>query len=147
MERARGKRRGRAPASRVTLPRASRLYRMVRYLGGGPRARADLLEDVAIGLRTFYRELELVRRCGVGIRLRDGRYQLIGPAEEAGGKLPVPDPHLNLAEVAELARSPGPAGRRMAELLTAVHEAKLPKARRKDKARGGGPRRRGDGGK
>jgi hypothetical protein len=75
--------------------------------------------------------LELLRRCGVKIRQRSKLYFLLATAEEAEGRLPFPDPQLSFAEMAELARCDGPAGRRLADLLAEViHQPERPKGRR-----------------
>jgi predicted DNA-binding transcriptional regulator YafY len=108
------------PAVHISLGRAARLYRLVVTLAGGEKAREDLLAELGTGLRTFYRELELLRRCGVKIRLERRRYRLVGTAQEAEGRLPFPDPQLSFAELAELAQGPGPAARRLAELFESV---------------------------
>src|SRR4051812_42769956 len=104
----------RRPAVHITLGRAARLHRLVTVLAASPRAREDLLAVLGIGLRTFYRELELLKRCGVKIRLTKKQYTLQSTAEEAEGRLPFPDPQLSFAEMAELSRGPGAAAARLA---------------------------------
>lgn len=118
MKRSTGTRR--RPSVHISLARAARLHRLVMILAAAPRAREQLLADLRVGLRTFYRELELLRRCGIKVRLEGKQYRLLGTAEEAEGRLPFPDPHLSFAEMAELARCPGEAGRRLAGLLESV---------------------------
>ena len=125
----------RRPAVHVTLARASRLHRLVVLLGEAPRTREGLLGLLGIGLRTFYRELELLRRCGVKVRLASKSYILQATAEEAEGRLPFPDPQLSFAEMAELARGAGAAARRLADLLELVVNPPAPPKSRK--ARGG----------
>jgi hypothetical protein len=110
----------RRPSVHITLQRAARLHRLVRFLSSGPRARPAILSELRIGLRTFYRELELLTRCGVKIRHKAKLYHLVATAEEAEGRLPFPDPQLSFAEMAELAGCDCDAGRRLAELLAAV---------------------------
>jgi hypothetical protein len=104
----------------VTFQRAARLHHLVRFLAGAPRSRMAILSDLRIGLRTFYRELELLKRCGVKVRLRSKLYSLVATAEQAQGHLPFPDPQLSFAEIAELARCDCPTGRRLADLLAEV---------------------------
>lgn len=136
MKRTKGSRR--RPAVHITLARAARLHRLVRALGSDGRGRDEILADLGLGLRTFYRELELLRRCGVRVKTVQKRYRLVGTPEDAEGSLPFPDPQLSFAEMAELARCPGPAGERLAGLLAKVISAPAPeKARRK-----GGRKRR-----
>jgi len=110
----------RRPSVHITLQRAARLHRLVRSLAAGPRDRPAVLSELRIGLRTFYRELELLKRCGVKVRHKAKRYHLLLTAAEAEGRLPFPDPQLSFAEMAELARCDCPAGMRLAELLAAV---------------------------
>ena len=124
----------RRPAVHITLGRAARLHRLVTTLADGPRTREALLSELGIGLRTFYRELELLRRCGVRVRLSKKRYALQSTAREAEGRLPFPDPQLSFAEMAELSRGPGEASRRLGELLASVVSAPVP-ARKPKKGR------------
>ena len=130
----------RRPAVHITLARASRLHRLVSVLSEGPREREALLGLLQVGLRTFYRELELLRRCGIRVRLEAKHYALQTTAQEAEGRLPFPDPQLSFAEMAELARCPCEAGRRLSEMLSSVvnHAPTAAKKRgaRSSKARG-----------
>jgi hypothetical protein len=82
-----------------------------------------------MGLRTFYRELELLRRCGVRVRLDRKTYRLLDTPEEAEGRLPFPDPQLSFAELAELASGSGEAARRLAGLLDRVTAEPAPPKR------------------
>jgi hypothetical protein len=121
--------RSRRPAVHITLGRAARLHRLVMFLGECPRAREAILAELGFGLRTYYRELELLHRCGVKIQPRNKLYTLLSTLDEARGRLPFPDPQLSFAEMEELARSPGEAGKRLAELLASV--VNQPVARKK----------------
>jgi hypothetical protein len=96
-----------------------------------------------MGLRTFYRELELLKRCGVKVRHKDKVYVLLATYEQAEGRLPFPDPQLSFAEMAELARHPGEAAKRLAEMLDRVVNAPPPpkksgRGRKSAKPKGGG---------
>jgi predicted DNA-binding transcriptional regulator YafY len=119
----------RRPAVHITLGRAARLHRLVMLLAESPRSRDQILAQLAIGLRTFYRELELLHRCGVKIQHKHKTYVLQGTAAQAEGRLPFPDPQLSFAEMAELAKCPGDAGRRLAEMLEAVIHLPSPSKR------------------
>jgi hypothetical protein len=89
------------------------------------------VSELQIGVRTFYRELQLLERCGVRVRQRSRLYVLMATADEAEGRLPFPDPQLSSAEMAELARCDCPAGRRLANLFAAViHPPEGPTQRR-----------------
>lgn len=128
----------RRPSVHITLHRAARFHQMVTLLAQAPRTRPEILSYLRIGLRTFYRELDFLKRCGVKIRHKEKLYHLTGTAEEAEGRLPFPDPQLSFAEMAELARCDCPAGRRMAELLASVTHPGEPT----QKPRRGSPRKR-----
>jgi hypothetical protein len=120
----------RRPSVHITLQRASRLHRLVVFLASGPRTRPAILSELRVGLRTFYRELELLKKCGVRVRHRHKQYHLHPTAAEAEGRLPFPDPQLSFAEMAELARCDCPPGQRLAELLaTVVSHPEPPKGR------------------
>jgi hypothetical protein len=110
----------RRPSVHITLQRAARLHRLVRFLGGAPRGRPAILSELRVGLRTFYRELELLKKCSVKVRHKHKVYHLLPTAAEALGRLPFPDPQLSFAEMAELAGCDCAAGRRLAELLDTV---------------------------
>lgn len=131
----------RRPAVHITLTRAARLYRLVRLLEAAARPRDAVLRELGIGLRTFYRELELLRRCGVKVQLRDKNYVLLTTAEQAEGRLPFPDPQLSFAEMSELARCPGQAAQRLAGLLASVTAIPAPSAREKRGRQGANPRK------
>ena len=120
----------RRPVVQITLGRASRLHRLVRILATGPTVRETLLDQLAIGLRTYYRELDLLKRCGIKVK-RDGKtYQLSSTIPEAEERLPFPDPQLSFAEMAELAAHPGEAARRLAQILKSVIDAPGPAAKK-----------------
>ena len=100
-------------------------------LAEGPSSREALLGELAIGLRTFYRELVLLKRCGIKVELKGKTYMLRSSAEEAEGGLPFPDPQLSFAEMAELSRGTGPAAQRLAELLGSVINPPAPPKRKR----------------
>ena len=119
--------RRRRPSVAITWPRAARLHRLIRFLTEAPRDRPAVLSELRIGLRTFYRELELLKRWGIKVRQSAKLYFLMASAEEAEGRLPFPDPQLSFAEMAELARCDCPAGRRLADLMAKViHQPEPP---------------------
>ena len=127
----------RRPAVHITLGRAARLHRLVMFLAAGPRSRESVLSELRIGLRTFYRELELLKRCGVKVQQKEKAYRLLSTAEQAEGRLPFPDPQLSFAEMAELANCPCEAGKRLADLLNSVINQPAPPARRGNPSPGG----------
>lgn len=118
MKRNSGSRRG--SAGHITLARAARMHRLVSLLGAGPQSREALLGALSMGLRTFYRELELLKKCGIKVRMEKKLYALKTTTAEAEGRLPFPDPQLSFAEMAELSQHTGQAAKRLAGLLAAV---------------------------
>jgi hypothetical protein len=133
MKRASGHRR--RPSVHITLGRAARLHRLVATLGKGPRTREEMLWALGIGLRTFYRELELLKRCNVKVRFAKKLYVLHLSPNEAEGRLPFPDPQLSFAEMAELSQGTTPAARRLAELLASVLSEAAPETQPARKGR------------
>jgi predicted DNA-binding transcriptional regulator YafY len=104
----------------ISPARAGRLHRLIVLLSQGSRRREEILVELAIGLRTFYRELELLKRCGIRVQQRQRTYVLMTSTEQANRRLPFTDPQLSFAEMADLSRHPGPASRRLAKLLERV---------------------------
>ncbi|WZO96699.1 hypothetical protein EP7_003704 [Isosphaeraceae bacterium EP7] len=85
-----------------------------------PKSRDALMQNLGIGLRTFYRELQLLKRCGIRVSLSEKTYRLHATLEHAQGRLPFPDPRLSFAEAQELVEGSGPASSRILELLNKV---------------------------
>ncbi len=121
----------RRPSIHITLPRASRLHRLISILGANPCTRDAVLSQLGIGLRTFYRELELLARCGVKVHHKDKLYTLTTTVEQAEGRLPFPDPQLSFSEMADLSRCDCESARRLARLLASVTRPAEPAPRRK----------------
>ena len=120
----------------ITLGRASRLYRLVTMLEAESTAREALLDRLAIGLRTFYRELDLLKKCGIKVRREGKAYVLRSSMSDAEARLPFPDPQLSFAEMAELARLPGDAARRLDEIYKGVVASPAIKAGKRRKQKG-----------
>ena len=104
----------------VTLERATRLYRLVEFLADGPRTRKALLQRLKIDIRTFYRDLELLRDCRIGIALAKRKYTLETEPKAARLALPFPDPGLTLGEAQELAKGRGKVQAKLRDLLKAI---------------------------
>lgn len=110
----------RRPAFKISFSRAARLHRLIVLLAERPRPRPEVLGELRIGFRTFYRDLELLKRHGIKIQRRKKDYILPISAEAAELRLPFPDPQLSFAEMAELSRGPGKTGARLAAILARV---------------------------
>jgi hypothetical protein len=101
----------------VTPERFARLHQLVQSLSGGPQPRERLLQHLGLDVRGFYRDLEVLRACGVLVALEEGQYSLTGAPEDALARLPFPDAHLTLGEVRQLARGRSAAHRRLQQLI------------------------------
>jgi len=121
------------PVVQITLGRAARLYRLVTMLLAGPTPREGLLDQLTIGLRTFYRELDLLKKCGIKLKREGKSYRLTSTLAEAEGRLPFPDPQLSFAEMAELSGHPGEAAKRLAEIYQSVVKPPPPKVKKRRK--------------
>jgi hypothetical protein len=106
-----------SPAERpgVTRERFRRLYKMVRSLGEGGKTRDTLTEQLALDVRGFYRDLEVLETFGVEVTLSGGVYTLTASEEDSIARLPFPDPHLTLGEIRHLAKGRAAVHRRMLE--------------------------------
>lgn len=93
-----------AAAKAVTADRSGRLCRLLRFLGGGARTREALSRHLGLDVRSFYRDLELLRTVGVPVTLEAKRYILGEDVNHAIARLPFPDPRLTLGEAQQLAR-------------------------------------------
>lgn len=87
---------------KISEERAGRLYKLLKLLAHDSLARATLLRKLSVGMRTFYRDVDLLRECGVAIETHEGAYQLLGTLEQALAQLPFPDPELTFGDVLAL---------------------------------------------
>lgn len=106
--------------SAVTAKRAPRLYRLLKLLGKGPQTRARLIKQLSLDIRSFYRDLNLLRDAGIVVQLEGHRYALQGDVADAVARLPFPDPLLNLAEAQQLARGRTSAHKRLKHLIVQI---------------------------
>ena len=107
------------PAS-VSLERAGRLFRMLALLGAGPQTRSGLTRRLRLGVRGFYRDLEVLRQSGIDVTLGNGKYILRQDATPAVERLPFPDPGLTLGEARQLARGRHEANKKIREQLVKI---------------------------
>lgn len=107
----------------VTLERATRLFRLVEFLAAGVRTRRAILQRLRIDIRTFYRDLELLRDCQISVTLKRRKYTLETEASAARLALPFPDPSLTLGEAQVLAKGRGKVHKKLRDLLNAIHRA------------------------
>jgi len=104
----------------VSLERASRLFRLLQFLGSGPKTRAAILQRLRIDIRTFYRDLELLRDCNIEVALERRKYSLGGKVGELVDSLPLPDPGLTLGEARILSKGRSPVHAKLKRLVKAV---------------------------
>jgi predicted DNA-binding transcriptional regulator YafY len=101
----------------LTRDRLARLYRLVQFLGGGPKTRSFLVKKLRVDTRGFYRDFQLLRTFGVAIEMQAGRYALMETVAEALARLPFPDPCLSVQEVLQLARGRTAAHRKLRQRI------------------------------
>jgi predicted DNA-binding transcriptional regulator YafY len=114
-----------AQAKSVTVERVTRVCRLLEFLSESPRTRAAILQKLRIDVRTFYRDLELLRECNILVELAKRKYQLCSPhAKEAWALLPLPDPGLTLGEAQALASGRTKVHEKLKVLLKEILGAK-----------------------
>ena len=110
------------PLGSVTLERAVRLVRLLRFIGAAPQPRTTLTRKLRLGVRGFYRDLEILRAAGIDVLLGAGRYGLREPLPEAIDKLPFPDPCLSFGEARKLGRGRSPAHKKIQATLEVLEK-------------------------
>ena len=108
------------PESRtVTANRAARLVRLLQVLARGPQSREALTRLLHCDVRSFYRDLVLLRGAGIELSLVRSRYALENGGD-AIARLPFPDPGLTLGEARQLARGRTEAHRKLKSQLDQI---------------------------
>lgn len=107
-------------AKAVTVERAARLYRLLNLLATEPRTRSAVLQRLRIDIRTFYRDLELLRDCGIEVELIGRKYTLVGKARQLLDALPLPDPGLTLGEAKTLSKGRTAAHAKLRKLVKQI---------------------------
>lgn len=106
--------------ARLTPERAGRLYRLLKTIDHGAVPRASLLQRLEVGLRTFYRDLDVLRTCGIPIEAIGNGYTLPGGLANALHRLPFPNPSLTFADVMVLMRGRSKVHLRLAEMYRQI---------------------------
>jgi biotin operon repressor len=88
----------------ITATRATRLYKLLTLLDGSTRARTTLLKKLNIDIRSFYRDVELIRELGIVVESQGDRYRLVSTLDSALDLLPFPDPGLSFRDVMQLSQ-------------------------------------------
>ncbi len=107
---------------KVSLERVARLYRLLKLLGQGPQARTTVVSRLRVGIRGFYRDLEVLREIGILVDLSQGKYRLREAVSVMIGRLPFPDPNLNLGEARLLQRGRSSAHKKIREQLAKIEK-------------------------
>ncbi|MCS7167725.1 MAG: hypothetical protein RMI91_05595 [Gemmatales bacterium] len=104
----------------ITAQRLRRLTKLLHLLQRRPMTRSQLLRQLRMDERTFYRDLEILRRLAIVV-VQEGRlYRLETDLREAFERLPLPDPKLTLGEAQILAQGRTAAHRKLARFLREV---------------------------
>jgi predicted DNA-binding transcriptional regulator YafY len=111
-----------ATVATLTLERAARLHRLLTMVGTGPQTRAVLTRRLRLGIRGYYRDLEILRAVGIVIELSAGKYYLRDDVSSALERLPFPDPGLSLGEARQLAKGRSRAHKKIRELLEKIEK-------------------------
>ena len=97
----------------LTASRVTRLYAFLNLVAGTPRVRSVILRKLKIDVRSFYRDLEVLRTLNIAITAEGERYHLTTPLSEALARLPFPDPGLSFQEAITLANGRTDAHRKL----------------------------------
>jgi biotin operon repressor len=103
---------------KISGERAGRLYKLLKLLSSNSLARTQLLRKLNVGMRTFYRDVDLLRECGVSIETEEGGYSLHGSFEQALAHLPYPDPELTFGDVVTLMKGRSSSHQRLRKQFT-----------------------------
>lgn len=104
----------------VSEARAGRLYKLLKLVAAGTVPRETLLRKLKTGMRTFYRDIDLLRACGVVVQIRGDGYRLKGPLSDALDVLPFPDPELTFGDVESLMRGRTPTHAKIRQLFLKI---------------------------
>jgi predicted DNA-binding transcriptional regulator YafY len=107
-------------ARSVTAERAARLYRLLQLVAAGPQTRQALIRRLRLDVRSFYRDLELLRTAGILLELHKHRYTLPDDARSAVDRLPFPDPGVTLGEARQLAKGRTAAHRKLRSQIARI---------------------------
>jgi len=107
-----------AANSAVTTERAQRLAKLLRLMAAKTtKTREALLGKLRVDLRSFYRDVKLLRERGIAMSTERDTYILEDDLDEATGKLPCPDLGLSVADLKSLAGGKTEAHKKIRRLL------------------------------
>ena len=102
----------------LTPTRVTRLYSFLNLVSGTARVRSVILKKLKIDVRSFYRDLEVLRTLDIVITAEGDRYQLSTPLSDALARLPFPDPGLSFQDVITLSNGRTEAHRKLKARLS-----------------------------
>lgn len=109
-----------ANKSRITGERAGRLYKLLKLLASNSVPRTVILKRLRVGIRSFYRDVDLLRSCGVDIVVKESEYSLPGDLDTVLDRVPFPDPELSFAEILVLMKGRQTAHHKLRQLFGQV---------------------------
>ncbi len=109
-------------ATSVTAERAARLHKLLTLLGKGPQTRTTLTRRLKLGVRGFYRDLDVLRKFGISVDLVKRRYALSDNLADALERLPFPDPGLTLGEARQLAKGRTKAHKKLKDQISQIEK-------------------------
>ena len=104
----------------MTAERAARVYRLLTLLGQAAQTREGIMRRLRLGIRGFYRDMDILRAVGIVVERQGGRYVLAGDLLKAIDRLPFPDPGLNLREARQLSKGRTPAHRKLRDQIDRI---------------------------
>lgn len=105
---------------KVSGQRAGRLYNLLKLLEHDARPRTQLLRKLKVGMRTFYRDIDLLRECGVNIETQEDGYLLADNFDAALSRLPFPDPELTFGDVVVLMKGRSASHQKLRKLFASL---------------------------
>ena len=110
----------------LTASRVTRLFTFLNLVAGTPRMRSVILKKLKIDVRSFYRDLEVLRTLDIVITTEGERYSLTTPLSDALARLPFPDPCLSFQEALTLANGRTDAHKKLKARLSNFNGLNLP---------------------
>ena len=101
----------------ISRDRAARLFTLLKILEVEPANRRTLLKKLKVGMRTFYRDLDILRQWGIHVELDGRKYVLVAGGSPWIELLPFPDPELSFADAISLATAKSTGAKKIQALL------------------------------
>lgn len=105
---------------KISFERAGRLYKLLALIGDGPVGRPQILRALKVGMRTFYRDVDLLRETGVHINTSSSAYVLGDTLSDALDLVPFPDPELTFGDVLLLMKGRSKSHQKLKRLFAQI---------------------------